>query len=83
MDIAKIFSTGRSQAVRLPKQYRFQGDSVLIKRVGNAVVLLPRSASWDSLAEALALFEPGLRLKREQPSRGAGRIPVAAGNCVL
>lgn len=76
MDVAKIFSTGRSQAVRLPKQYRFQGDSVLIKRVGNAVVLLPRSASWDSLTQALALFEPGLRLERDQPARAERRRPL-------
>jgi antitoxin VapB len=73
MDTAKLFSTGRGQAVRLPKQYRFQGDSVLIKRVGRAVVLLPRVASWDSLHEALALFEPGVRLVREQPARAERR----------
>lgn len=73
MDTAKLFSSGRSQAVRLPKEYRFQGDSVLIKRVGRAVVLLPRTASWDSLREALDMFEPGLRLVREQPVRADRR----------
>jgi len=69
MDIAKLFTAGGSQAVRLPKQYRFSGDSVLVKRVGKAVVLLPRVGSWDSLFDALEQFEPGLRLKREQPAR--------------
>ena len=49
MDTAKVFMTGRSQAVRLPKAYRFEGDEVLIKRVGDAVVLLPRTHSWDTL----------------------------------
>lgn len=73
MDTAKLFSSGRSQAVRLPKQYRFQGDSVLIKRVGRAVVLLPRTASWDSMREALEMFEPGLRLERGQPARAERR----------
>ena len=73
MDTAKLFSSGRSQAVRLPKQYRFDGDSVLIKRVGRAVVLLPRAASWESLSEALALFEPGVRIARAQPARGERR----------
>ncbi len=73
MDTAKLFTTGRSQAVRLPKQYRFEGESVLIKRVGRAVVLLPRAASWESLREALELFEPGLRLEREQPARAERR----------
>lgn len=73
MDTAKLFSSGRSQAVRLPKQYRFEGDSVLIKRVGRAVVLLPRAATWESLREALEMFEPGLKLVREQPARADRR----------
>lgn len=72
-DTGKLFSSGRCQAVRLPKQYRFEGDSVLIKRVGRAVVLLPRSATWDCLGEALERFEPGLRLVRRQPVRAERR----------
>ncbi len=69
MDIAKLFTTGRSQAVRLPKQYRFSGDSVLVKRVGKAVVLLPRGGSWESLFDAIEQFEPGFHIEREQPAR--------------
>ena len=38
METAKLFQNGQSQAVRLPKKYRFKGDKVIIKRVGNAVV---------------------------------------------
>ena len=38
---AKIFMTGRSQAVRLPKEFRFEGEQVRIRREGNAVVLEP------------------------------------------
>jgi antitoxin VapB len=67
MDTAKVFMSGRSQAVRLPKEYRFEGDEVLIKRVGNAVVLLPRTRIWDTLFEAIDLFEPGFKLTRAQP----------------
>jgi virulence-associated protein VagC len=67
MDLAKIFMSGRSQAVRLPKQYRFEGDEVLIKRVGDAVVLLPRTRSWDTLFDSLEGFERGFRLERGQP----------------
>lgn len=40
MDTAKLFENGRSQAVRLPKAYRFEGREVLVKRVGNGVLLL-------------------------------------------
>jgi antitoxin VapB len=40
-DIAKLFQNGRSQAVRLPKEFRFEGDRVRIRRVGQAVLLEP------------------------------------------
>jgi antitoxin VapB len=66
MDIAKLFINGRSQAVRLPKAYRFEGDEVLIKRVGKAVVLLPRAHAWEVLFESLEHFEPGFKLERDQ-----------------
>jgi antitoxin VapB len=67
MDTAKIFQNGRSQAVRLPKEFRFEGTDVLIKRVGNAVVLLPHEQSWESLFLSLAQFESGFTLTRAQP----------------
>lgn len=68
MDTAKIFNNGRSQAVRLPKSYRFDDDEVLIKRVGKAVVLLPRAHTWDVLWESLEEFDPGTKLVRSQPA---------------
>jgi antitoxin VapB len=46
-DIAKVFKSGGSQAVRLPKQYRFDEDEVLIYREGNRVILEPRRAEWS------------------------------------
>lgn len=67
METAKLFVNGRSQAVRLPKEFRFDGDEVFIKRVGDAVVLLPRR-SWNTLFDALDAFEPGFTLEREQPA---------------
>ena len=67
MQTAKLFANGRSQAVRLPREFRFEGDEVFIKRVGDAVVLLPRKAGWRALEYALAMFEPGFTLEREQP----------------
>ena len=48
METAKIFENGRSQAVRLPKKYRFTGDEVLVHRLGEAVMLLPKEASWKT-----------------------------------
>ena len=50
---AKLFKNSDSQAVRLPQEFRLAGDEVLIKRVGSAVVLLPKGKSWDTLIESL------------------------------
>ena len=44
---AKIFMNGRSQAVRLPKQFRFKTDEVFIKKIGSEIILSPRPRSWD------------------------------------
>ncbi|MHB8380820.1 MAG: antitoxin [Candidatus Binataceae bacterium] len=43
---AKVFTTGRSQAVRIPKEYRFACDEVTIEREGVRVILTPRPRSW-------------------------------------
>jgi antitoxin VapB len=65
---AKLFKNGDSQAVRLPKEFRFEGTEVLIKRVGSAVVLLPRAKSWDTLVASLAKFPDDYMETRGQPA---------------
>ena len=67
METAKLFQNGRSQAVRLPKHFRFQGDRVFVKRMGNAVVLLPYHDSWQSLLESIDRFSDDFMDDREQP----------------
>lgn len=67
MDTAKIFQSGRSQAVRLPKAYRFSGSEVLVSHLGNGVLLLPADDPWAAIEAALQSFEPGFTLEREQP----------------
>lgn len=67
METAKLFQNGKSQAVRLPKEFRFGSDRVYIKRVGNAVVLLPYQAAWDTLLESLSLFSSDFMSERTQP----------------
>jgi antitoxin VapB len=67
MDTAKLFSSGRSQAVRLPKDYRFQGSEVAVKHFGNGVLLLPVEDPWATLEAGLASFEPGFVIERHQP----------------
>ncbi|MBL8520640.1 MAG: antitoxin [Betaproteobacteria bacterium] len=75
MDTAKIFQNGRSQAVRLPKEYRFEGTEVAIKKVGDAVVLTPVRPSWDALVQSLDAFEPGFKIERAQPKAQQKRAP--------
>lgn len=67
MKTAKLFKNGESQAVRLPKEFRFGGDEVYIKRVGSAVVLLPKARTWDTLLASLAKFPTDFMPEREQP----------------
>ena len=56
MEIAKIFSNGKSQAVRLPKEYRFSGSEVYVQKVGDAVLLFPKDKVWEIFMEGLNSF---------------------------
>ncbi len=56
METAKLFANGKSQAVRLPKEYRFSGDEVYIKKVGNTVMLFPKERAWETFLEGLNSF---------------------------
>jgi len=67
MKTAKLFKTGRSQAVRLPKEFRFSGEQVYVKRMGTAVVLLPEAHTWDVLFEACEEFSDDFMVDRNQP----------------
>jgi antitoxin VapB len=67
MQTAKIFINGRSQAVRLPKEFRFSGNDVFIKKIGNIVVLIPKDDPWASLANSLGQFTDDYMETRDQP----------------
>lgn len=56
METAKIFENGRSQAVRLPKKYRFNSDEVYIQRLGEVVMLVPKEAAWQTFLNGLESF---------------------------
>ncbi|MBO4382794.1 MAG: AbrB/MazE/SpoVT family DNA-binding domain-containing protein [Clostridia bacterium] len=58
METAKIFTNGGSQAVRLPKECRFQDNEVLVHRIGKVVMLLPKEDPWNAMLEGLAMFTP-------------------------
>ena len=56
MEMAKIFETGRSQAVRLPKKYRFSVDEVVIQRFGESIVLTPKEKLWKNFVNGINGF---------------------------
>lgn len=68
MQTAKLFQNGKSQAVRLPKEFRFMGDRVYMKRMGDAVILLPYGTPWQSLVDSLSLFSSDFMDERTQPA---------------
>jgi len=67
MKTAKLFQNGQSQAVRLPKEFRFDDSEVFIKKTGNVVQLIPRSDSWNSLFGSLKKFSSDFMVDRVQP----------------
>jgi antitoxin VapB len=70
MDTAKLFKNGRSQAVRLPKEYAMPGDEVYIKRINGFVVLIPKNGNpWGSFIDSLDRFSDDfMDFKRDQGS---------------
>ena len=56
MQTAKLFLNGRSQAVRLPKEFQFQGEEVFIQKHGDAVILVPHEKAWDVFMQGLNGF---------------------------
>ncbi len=53
----KVFKSGNSYAVRLPKEFRFNCDTVYIKKEGNRIVLIPPNNKWDNLFDKLRNFK--------------------------
>lgn len=68
MQTAKLFQNGRSQAVRLPKEYSFTGNDVLIQKVGSSVILFPNDKVWETFLHGLYGFTDDFMADgREQP----------------
>jgi antitoxin VapB len=75
-EIAKLFRNGRSQAVRLPMEFRFQGEAVRIRRIGNGVLLEPIETSVDEWFQKMDSFgdEPFMKEGRNQPEMPVRKI---------
>ena len=64
MKTAKLFRNGQSQAVRLPKEFRLQGDEVYVGRIAGGVLLLPKKITYHQVMDILGKFRG--RIKRSQ-----------------
>ncbi len=56
MMTAKVFENGRSQAVRLPKECRFDADEIVVNKIGDIVMLMPKTNKWNSFMQAIDMF---------------------------
>lgn len=66
MNTAKIFKSGNSQAVRLPKEFQFKGNEVYVKRVGQDIILTAKDNPWGSLMDSLDRFSDDFMSERVQ-----------------
>lgn len=66
MTTARLFKNGRSQAVRLPKEFRFTGTKVIVQRCGEGVLLLPPERGFDVIFEVAGKFTPDFMKRRYQ-----------------
>ena len=67
METARIFENGRSQAVRLPKKYRFDDDEVFVQRLGDAVLLTPKADAWQTFMSGLNSFTEDFMTDGREP----------------
>ena len=56
MYATKVFMSGNSQAVRIPKEYHIDNSEVFIKKIGTTIILYPQSKSWENLKKSLSEF---------------------------
>ena len=69
MRTAKIFQNGQSQAIRLPKEFRFDGNEVFINKVGKITILLPIEDPWGAMIDSVHKFSDDFMNVRNQPDQ--------------
>jgi len=62
---AKVFMNGRSQAIRLPKEYRFDCDEVYVEKQGDAILISAVQPGWDEFFDAVSVFDDDFLADRE------------------
>ncbi len=73
METAKLFENGRSQAVRLPKKFRFSGEEVYINHIGKAVILIPKEHAWEIFMEGINEFTDDFMADGRTPETPSAR----------
>ena len=75
MKTAKVFKSGNSQAVRIPKEFHLEGTEVEIQRQGGSLILRPRKESWGALIDSLKKFTDDFMQeeRRQPPTQDRGR----------
>jgi antitoxin VapB len=69
MSIAKIFKNGRSQAIRLPKDFRFSGKVVSISHLGNGVLIQPIRETWIDVYNAMSELDVFMEDREDLPAQ--------------
>jgi antitoxin VapB len=65
----RLFFSGNSQAVRIPKEFQLEADEVEIQRRGSTLILRPKKKSWALLTDSLGKFtEDFMEKGRKQPA---------------
>ena len=77
MATAKVFMSGRSQAVRLPKEFRVSESELAITKVGRSLILTPMDPQWTDFFTMLQLFESDKPIERYQPQDQQRRDSLA------
>ncbi|MGB3641414.1 MAG: type II toxin-antitoxin system VapB family antitoxin [Rivularia sp. (in: cyanobacteria)] len=67
MKTAKLITNDDNQTVVLPEEFKFDGNEVYIKKIGNAIVLISKENPWQTLLDSLELFSEDFMETREQP----------------
>lgn len=65
VQIAKLFYNGRSQAMRLPKEFRFLGTEVYVRKVGDILIVSPKRPSWDEFFSTPSAFGDDFLIERD------------------
>jgi antitoxin VapB len=76
MKTAKIFMSGNSQAVRIPKEFQLKGDEVEIQKEGDTLILRPKRKTWATLAASLKKFTDDFmgKSRKQPPLEKRGRL---------